>query len=126
MGRNNTPGGRAGDFTGRQKAELQEQHAAEQAAAAESLALATAAAKAQETETIDLVPKQPEVPVESTEDVEVYDVDVSDELVTFRVNETLESVTIGHGNNYDFVEGQEYRAPRRIRDHLESKGLIWH
>ena len=126
MSRNNTPGGRAGDFTGRQKAALQEQHAAEQQAAAESLALATAAAKAEEQETIELAPKQEPVQEEVVGDVAVTDVDVNEEIVEFRVNETLESVTIGHGNNYDFVEGQKYKAPKRIYDHLEEKGLIWH
>jgi hypothetical protein len=126
MARQNTPGGRAGDFTGRQKAELQEQHAAEQQAAAESLALATAQAKATEHATIDLEPKKEEVPEKVVGDVAVSDVDVAEEIKVFRVNETLENVTIGHGNHYDFVEGQEYRAPKRIYDHLEEKGLIWH
>ena len=126
MSRQNTPGGRAGDFTGRKKAELQEQHAAEQAAAAESLALATAAAKAEEQETVLLEPKQEPVHEEVVGDVAVTDVDVNEEIVEFRVNETLESVTIGHGNNYDFVEGQKYKAPKRIYNHLEEKGLIWH
>lgn len=126
MARQNTPGGRAGDFTGRQKAELQEQHAAEQEAAAQSLALATASAKAQEQETIELTPKQDAVREEVVGDVAVTDVDVNEEIVEFRVNETLESVTIGHGNHYDFEEGQKYKAPKRIYDHLDSKGLIWH
>jgi hypothetical protein len=118
--------GRAGDYTGRQKAELQALHADEQAAAAQQLSLATAAAAATEQETIDLAPKVDEVPQHVVGEIAVSDVDVSEDLVKFRVNETLESVTIGHGNHYDFVEGQEYRAPKRIYDHLEEKGLIWH
>ena len=118
---------RAGDFTGRTKADLAEKHAKEQEAAAASVAMATAAAAAEEQETQDLVPRpEPVAPVETTDDIAVTSVEVEEPLVEFRVNDSLNQVTIGHGNHYDFVEGQKYRAPRYVYDHLEEKGLIWH
>ena len=49
-----------------------------------------------------------------------------DQMVVFRVNETLEDVTIGQGNTFTFEEGRQYRVPRYVRDHLEEKGYIWH
>lgn len=117
---------RAGDFTGKQKADLAAKHADEQAARAQSIALATAAARVEEQEPVDLEPRKDQV-VEQDGEVEVTkDVDVNEEIVKFRVNETLEQVTIGAGRNYDFEEGREYRAPKYIYDHLEEKGLIWH
>jgi hypothetical protein len=51
----------------------------------------------------------------------------SDEVpVVVRVKETLENVTIGVGNNYNFQEGRQYRVPKRVADHLEEKNLVWH
>lgn len=124
---------RAGDYTGVLKADLAEQAAKEKEAAAAQLAEATAALAPTEQETVDLAPTETVVaaPVvqEIGDDIAVTAVDVVDpslEKVTFRVNENLEQVTIGHGRNYDFIQGQEYRAERYIRDHLEEKGLIWH
>jgi hypothetical protein len=117
---------RAGDLTGRQKIALAEEHAAEQEARAGQIALATAAAAEAEAEPVDLQPNQPEVQEEIVGEVAVtQDVDVQEEIVEFRVNDTFEA-TIGHGNDYSFQEGRSYRAPRFIRDHLEEKGLIWH
>lgn len=45
---------------------------------------------------------------------------------TIRVNETLESVTIGAGNHYTFMQGEKYVVPAHVADHLESKGFVWH
>ena len=123
MARQNT---RAGDYTGTQKAALAVKHADEQKAKAQSVAMATAAAAPQNQEPVDLAPKKEPVEEKVVGEVAVQDVEVDEEIVKFRVNETLENVTIGHGNHYDFEEGREYRAPKRIYDHLEEKGLIWH
>lgn len=117
---------RSGDFTGRMKAELAQEHAAEQEAAAQNMALITAQAAAVEQDTVVLEPRREEVKEEVVGEVVVQDVDVAEQIVEFRVNETLEQVTIGHGNHYDFVEGQRYKAPQHIYNHLEEKGLIWH
>ena len=117
---------RAGDLTGKKKAELAAKHAEEQAAKAKSVAMATAATQAEEQEPVDLTPEKPKVEERTVGEVEVTDVDVNEEIVKFRVNETLEMVTIGHGNHYNFEEGREYRAPKHIRDYLEERGFIWH
>ena len=53
-------------------------------------------------------------------------IDQGQQMVEFRVNETLEDVTIGVGNTFTFEEGRKYRAPAFVRDHLEEKGFIWH
>jgi UDP-N-acetyl-D-mannosaminuronic acid transferase (WecB/TagA/CpsF family) len=124
------PNFRPGDLTGRAKAELAEQHAEEQKARANEIALVTAQAAAKFDEVQDLVPKTPEPEAEPEAqvvgDIEVAtSVEVKEELVEFRTNDTF-SATIGHGNDFDFVEGQKIRAPKWIYDHLDSKGLVWH
>lgn len=118
---------RAGDFTGKQKAELAAKHAEEQKEKAKSVALATATADAEEKEPVDLTPVQPEVQEDVVDDVAVArDVDVKEEIKSFRVNEDLEMVTIGHGNHYNFEVGRTYRAPKSIYDYLDERGFIWH
>jgi len=59
------------------------------------------------------------------DDGETY-TEVEVPVVEFMVNTDLESVTIGVGTNYDFELGKVYRAPKYIRDHLESKGYVYH
>lgn len=66
----------------------------------------------------------PEPEIEQSDSVEVAD--VAERLVTFRVNESIPQVTIGVGNTFDLVEGQKYKAPKSVYDHLEEKGLIYH
>lgn len=118
---------RAGDYTGQQKAALAEQHAEEQKAKAANVSMATAQAEAEAKEPVDLTPVQPEVQEEVVDDVVVTrDVDVKEETKSFRVNEDLEMVTIGHGNHYNFERGREYRAPKSIYDYLDARGFIWH
>lgn len=46
--------------------------------------------------------------------------------VVIRVNTDLEDVTIGAGNNYTFLEGQRYKVPLHVAQHLEEKGFIYH
>ena len=48
------------------------------------------------------------------------------DTVVIRINTDLEQVTIGHGNNFDFIEGQRYRVPIHVARHLEEKGYVWH
>lgn len=54
------------------------------------------------------------------------EVEVKDEIVSFKVRENLEAVTIGAGTFYNFEEGKTYKYPKYIYDHLEEKGMIWH
>ena len=134
MPRNTT---RAGDYTGRKKQELAAKHAEEQRVAAANMALATAAAAVEDQEPVELKPRDmtpppPPEPVVLDDaevddfEVMVQDVEVEEKTVKFRVNETLEMVTIGYGNNYDFEEGRWYIAPKHVYDHLEERGFIWH
>jgi len=117
---------RHGDFTGKVKADNTAEHAKELEERAATMTMATASFEAAKDEVIDLTAQKPAPEVESVGDVEVSAVTVEDDLVNFRVNTTIEQVTIGAGNLYDFVEGQQYRAPRWIYKHLDEKGVVYH
>lgn len=117
---------RHGDFTGKVKADNTAEHARELEERAATMSMATASIEAAKDEVIDLTAPKPEPEAESVGDVEVSAVIVEDDLVTFRVNTTLEQVTIGVGNHLDFVEGQQYRAPRWVYKHLDEKGVVYH
>lgn len=115
-----------GDLTGKNKAELQKQVQEEQAAKAQSMAMATAALEAEyNDEPVDLTPI-PAVEVETDGGIELVSVDESEKIVEFKVNATLENVTIGYGNHYNFEQGRKYKAAQSVYDYLEEKGLIWH
>lgn len=115
-----------GDLTGNKKAELAAQAEQDQKAKAKSMSMATAAVEAEKSdEVIDLAP----IPVQEIQtdgDVQVLSVDESEKVKEFKVNATLEHVTIGYGNTYNFEQGQKYKAPQSVYDYLEEKGLIWH
>jgi hypothetical protein len=117
---------RHGDFTGKVKADNTAEHARELEERAATMSMATASIEAAKDEVIDLTAPKPEPEAESVGDVEVSAVTVEDDLVTFRVNSSLEQVTIGVGNHLDFVEGQQYRAPRWVYKHLDEKGIVYH
>ena len=115
-----------GDLTGKIKAEKAAEVAEEQAAKAKSIAMATAALEAEKNdETVELTPI-PVVEVNKDGDVEVLAVDATEKQVEFKVNATLEEVTIGYGRHFNFVQGQKYKADQSVYDYLEEKGLIWH
>lgn len=115
-----------GDLTGNTKVDLQAQVEAEQAAKAHTLSMATAALEAEKSnEPIDLVPTPVVAPTEES-GLEVLDVETPEKQVEFKVNASLENVTIGYGNNYNFEQGQKYKAPESVYNYLEEKGLIWH
>lgn len=117
---------RHGDFTGKIKADNTAAHAKEIEERAATMSMATASIAADKDEVIDLTAPKPEPEVESVGDVEVSAVTVEDDLVNFRVNTTMEQVTIGAGNHFDFIEGQQYRAPRWVYQHLDEKGVVYH
>ena len=136
----------SGDFTGSQKAKLEEQHAAERAIRASELATISAADKqAASTETLD-VTKNPALPtvVDEVSDVTAEPVlkvaprpvapkadevslveDVEGDGIVVRFNEDLQQVTIGD-RVYDFIAGRKYKVPRNVAFHLEEQGKIWH
>jgi hypothetical protein len=117
---------RPGDLTGRTKAALAKEHAEELASRANEIALINAAEAAEKANTIvEVKPKTPEPVVDTV--VEVAEaVEVETPMREFRVNTSLENMTYGHGNHYDFEEGVRYKAPKALYDHLDSLGYIWH
>ena len=117
---------RHGDLTGKIKETNSAAHAKEIEERAAEMAMATASIEQAKDEVIDLTEPKPAPEVESVGDVEVSPITVEDDLVNFRVNTTMEQVTIGAGNYFDFVEGQQYRAPRWIYKHLDEKGVVYH
>lgn len=117
---------RHGDLTGKIKADNTAAHAKEIEERASEMSMATASLAQAKDEVIDLTAPKPAPEVESVGDVEVSPITIEDDLVNFRVNTTMEQVTIGAGNHYDFVEGQQYRAPRWVYKHLDEKGVVYH
>lgn len=59
------------------------------------------------------------------------ELDVSDEIAleeptkTIIPITTLEQVTFGAGQHYNFEEGRKYVVPVELARHLSSKGLLW-
>jgi hypothetical protein len=117
---------RHGDLTGKIKADNTAAHAKEIEERASEISMATASIAQAKDEVIDLTEPRPAPEVESVGDVEVSPITVEDDVVSFRVNTTLEQVTIGVGNHMDLVEGQQYKAPRWMYKHLDEKGVVYH
>jgi hypothetical protein len=117
---------RHGDFTGKVKEQNTAEHQKEIEERAAEMAMATASIEAAKDEVIDLTASKPAPEAENVGDVEISPITVEDDIVSFRVNTTMEQVTIGAGNHYDFVEGQQYKAPRWIYKHLDEKGVVYH
>jgi hypothetical protein len=146
--------GRPGDFTGIQKAKLAQQHAEDVAAREGELAMMEAAeAEAAKNRVTDysggashpVVIEDPDVVAEAElllqreghrdqgstdDDVQILDAEgvvaKGPETRLIRVNSDLKDVTIGAGNLYTFLEGEKYRVPMNVADHLEEKGYVWH
>ena len=134
MARNNGP--RPGDFTGTQKAKLQREHAEEVARREGEISMMEAAEQeAAQNRVTDYTGNQPII-LDSVEDLTQADEELlldpnspalrEQPYRTIRVNADLENVTIGVGNNYNFVEGEKYRVPVHVADHLETLGYVWH
>jgi chemotaxis protein CheY-P-specific phosphatase CheC len=84
-----------------------------------SMASATAAVKL-ETEVIDAtVPDRQTIIVD-----EVITVGESSDTVEIRVIETIENMTLGAGNNYNFKAGQKYKVTKEVAQHLKQKGYL--
>lgn len=114
------------DFTGRQKQVLAEQHAEELSKRSEEISMITAQAAQAKNEPIELNSQGQEVSSATViTEQDPAPVQVQSEFATIRVNCDLEKVTIGQGNEFDFKEGQVYRVPRFVADHLEYLGYVW-
>lgn len=66
-----------------------------------------------------------------TETVKAAELNVNDEIELVEPTKTiipittLEQVTFGAGNHYNFEEGRKYVVPVELARHLSSKGLLW-
>jgi chemotaxis protein CheY-P-specific phosphatase CheC len=109
------------DVTGRMREQQLEENleVMQERAAEMSMASATAAAKL-ETEVIDAtVPDRQTVIVD-----EVITVGESNDSVEIRVIETIENMTLGACNNYNFKAGQKYKVTKQVAQHLKEKGYL--
>jgi hypothetical protein len=116
---------KANDFTGRERARLQKEHSEQLALRAEEMSMATAAAASEAANSITDLTGRPDAPV-IVDSVEEVEINVSEAVVVIRVNEDIEDMTLGVGNNYTFKAGQKYKVPKHVADHLEEKGYVWH
>lgn len=116
---------KAQDFTGRQKAKLEKEHADEIAKRSEEMAIATEV-EAQKTanEVIDVTEK-PDAPTIIVDSVEEVGVELADETQIIRVNEDIVEMTYGVGNTYTFYAGKKYKVSKDLAGWLEEKGYLW-
>lgn len=115
---------RQNDFTGRQAQAVAEQAAADKAARDAQIAEAKAAEEQEFRDSIfDL--SNPENPVVVDDVIEVG-VQMANDTVLVRVSETVENMTVGHGNTYHFKAGGKYLVPTEVAERLEELGLLWH
>ena len=125
---------RPADFTGLQTERLNAAKAATLKERAKEMALSTEVAAEEKsgiiTHTGEFIP------------VETMPVEVNSPEVTFRVNTDIENMTFGREvidpgdpetgrspimgvmNNYNFEQGQSYRYPRELVDHLDRLGYV--
>jgi hypothetical protein len=118
---------RPGDATGRIGEALSREHAAELKAREGEISLLNAQAASERDDTVHDVTPKDLAPAPEPAAIEVSDV-IEVEVATreFRVNTTIENMTFGHGNHYDFEEGIRYKAQKPLYDHLDSLGYVWH
>lgn len=116
---------KAQDFTGRQKAALEKEHAEELAKRSEEMSVAAQVEAAQiESEVID-VTETPAAPTVIVDSVEEIGVTLADETVIIRVNEDIMDMTYGAGNLYTFLQGRKYKVSKDLAGWLEEKGYLW-
>lgn len=123
-----------GDFTGMRKADLAQRFAQQQALAAQSQTLVTQVVEEGRREVIDLMTEEDLAALHPTApnpdgSGEVIEVDVQDPLVEpvkFRAREDCDDVTIGKDRQFNLKEGQVYRAPRWVVEHLDRQTLVYH
>lgn len=116
---------KAQDFTGRQKAALEKEHAEELAKRSEEMSVAAQVEAAQiESEVID-VTETPAAPTVIVDSVEEIGVTLADETIIIRVNEDIMDMTYGAGNMYTFLQGRKYKVSKDLASWLEEKGYLW-
>ncbi|CAB4175327.1 hypothetical protein UFOVP965_146 [uncultured Caudovirales phage] len=110
------------DVTGRSREATLAANAEAMQDRAEEMSMASATAKIKlETETIDAtMPDRQTIIVD-----EVITVgQSSDDTVEIRVIDTIENMTLGAGNNYNFKVGQKYKVTAQVAQHLKEKGYL--
>lgn len=125
-----------GDYTGKTKAALAQQHAEAAALAAQSMSMVTEVVRDQQDTPISLMTHLDEENLhvrkqvnQQTGDVDVIEVDTPDpafQPVKFRASEDLEQVTVGQGREFNLLAGRNYIAPRWVVQFLDEKGVVWH
>lgn len=133
---------RAADYTGRQSEQLAEAKKAELIEASQRIALVNSELEAEKNEIVDY--GNPEDPMP---EAELRAVKVSTPYRMIRVNQDISQMTFGRKvidsgdytnpdpdkrhpavmgpmQYYDFNEGQLYRVPKDVADHLQEKGYI--
>ena len=111
---------KAGDVTGRLREEQAAAFAEEQQTRATEMAMASATAQIKlETETFDAT--RPEMPMVIVD--EAIKVGKQNSTVEIRVLETIENMTLGAGNNYNFKAGSKYLVTTELANHLFEKNL---
>lgn len=119
------------DFTGRQKAKLEAEHAAEVAEAQQRMATIAAAVAEVSDEVIDMTAtgQAPTTVAPSSPDPDEDDIVVVEPEVKFkemRVNTDIDNMTLGAGNHYTFKMGQKYKVTSEVYDWLDEQGYVWH
>lgn len=117
------PRKRAGDLTGLETERLQKENQAELKRRAQEISMMAEVEAEENAVPVDYS----QGPITSVAD----ELDVASEIQldeptrTIIPNTTLESVTFGAGQHYNFEEGRKYVVPVELARHLESKGLLW-
>jgi hypothetical protein len=133
---------RAADLTGKQMERLAEDRKTEVIEASQRIALVNAQQKAAKEEIIDYTNSSEPLPV-----VEVRQAEVNTPFRMIRVNQDIDQMTYGREvidsgdydnpdmsqrrpavmgpmHMYSFAEGQMYRVPREVAEHLNDKGYV--
>lgn len=130
---------RAADFTGRLNEKLTADKQVEKQEAATRVAMATAVAEEEHNTIVDYTHSGEPIP-----EVVVRSVEVNSPFRIIRVNQNIDQMTYGREvldpgdynanpprpaingpmKYYTFEEGQPYRVPKEIADHLNSLGYI--
>jgi hypothetical protein len=130
---------RPADFTGRQTEQLNEAHKTERIEQSQRIALVNAELEEEKNIIVDYTGSEEPMPA-----VEVRQVEVNSPNRMIRVNSDIDQMTYGREvidpgdytaspprpailgslNTYNFKEGQVYRVPKEVADHLNDKGYI--
>jgi hypothetical protein len=133
---------RAADLTGRMNEHLKEERKSEIIEASQRIALVNSQQKASREEIIDYTDSSDPLPT-----VEVRQAEVNTPYRMIRTNQDIEQMTYGREvadpgdydnpdlslrrpavmgpmKMYNFNEGQMYRVPKEVADHLKDKGYI--